>query len=336
MKLKDVGEFGFIDRIKVDALSRLEEDLVGIGDDCALFQVSQGRSILLTTDMLVERVHFLLDKMTPFQLGYKALAVNLSDIAASGGIAREAFISIAVPEKIEVADLEDIYRGMKALAVKYDVNITGGDTTGSFTDLVINIAVTGEIEKEQALYRNGARAGDLICVTGNLGDSAAGLDILLNHPELKAEFESLVNQHLTPEPHLKQGRLIAKSNLASSMMDISDGLASDIRHICKASEVGAEIEIEQLPLSRDYQKYAREHLNDPLKTALGVGEDYCLLVTLKRLNYDALSREMSANGYVLHAVGKITDSREITLKHPDGHTEQLQWGGWDHFKEKDV
>jgi len=336
MKLKELGEFGFIDRIKVDALSRLYEGLVGIGDDCAQFNVSPGMKILLTTDMLVERIHFLREKMTSFQIGYKALAVNLSDIAACGGIPREAFISIAVPEAVSVEELEDIYKGMKKLARESDVNIAGGDTTGSCQDLIINIALTGEVEEELVLTREGACEGDWICVTNYLGDSAAGLDMILNNPAEIANYPDLVNQHFMPYPHLQEGRLIAESGNAGAMMDISDGLASDIRHICKASGTGAEIYENQIPLSESFQRYASEYLQDSLKTAIGVGEDYCLLVTIQQKYFENIEKLLLSKQCKLFKVGKIIPEKQIYLITADGEKILLELGGWDHFKEQNL
>jgi len=336
MKLTELGEFGFINRIKVDALVRLYQGLVGIGDDCALFKVSPGMTALLTTDMLVERVHFLREVMPPYQIGYKSLAVNLSDIAASGGIPKEAFVSIAVPESVSVEDLEQIYSGMKELGRQFDVNITGGDTTGSFQDLVINIALTGEIEEGLALFRSGAKEDDLICVTGCLGDSAAGLDLILNHLDLKDNFPELIKRHFMPWPHIQQGRVIAKSKLAHAMMDISDGLASDIRHICQASELGAVIHEPELPLSDSFREYSSKFKPDYLKTAIGIGEDYNLLLTLPEANFPVLKKLLNEEGYHLFHVGEMTSERQIMLTDSKGRSQPLQIGGWDHFKEKNL
>ncbi len=333
MKLKDLGEFGFIERIKVDALVRTYEGLIGIGDDCAIFKISNGMSALLTTDMMVERVHFLREHMTPYQIGYKAMTSNLSDIASAGGLPREAFISIAVPENIEVNDLDELYRGMKDLGRDFDVNITGGDTTGSFQDLVLNIAIVGEVEPELALYRNGARPGDIICVTGYLGDSAAGLDVILNHNDLKSEYLGLIKQHFQPYPHVRQGRLAAKSRLAHAMMDISDGLAADIKHVCAASKLGAELYEDKIPLSDEFKKYRSELKPDYLETAISVGEDYCLMLTIAEDDFPKLKREFEKEGFDLFDVGRMTEEDKIVLIKSDGGREELEYSGWDHFKE---
>jgi len=333
VKLKDIGEFGFIDKIKHDALIREYLGLVGIGDDCAVFRVEEGKSILLTTDMLLERVHFLREVMTPYQIGYKALAANLSDIAASGGLPKEAFVSIAVPEDLSLEELLELYDGMKELARKFDVNITGGDTTTSLQDLVINIALTGEIEEDLALYRSGAKAGDYICVTGFLGDSAAGLDLILNHRKEMHNFPQLIKQHFTPIPHIEQGRAVSRSRLANSMMDISDGLASDIRHISKASKLGAILYEERFPHSEEFQKYLAEFNPDYLKTAIGVGEDYCLLLTVSQQNYARLKEVLNNLGHQFYNVGEMAEGEEIHIVYKNGRKAILELSGWDQFKE---
>ncbi len=225
---------------------------------------------------------------------------------------------------------------MKELGRQFDVNITGGDTTGSFQDLVINIALTGEVEEGLALFRSGAKEKDLICVTGCLGDSAAGLDLILNHIDQKENFPELIKQHFMPFPHIEQGRLIAKSKLAHAMMDISDGLASDIRHICQASGLGAVIHEPDLPLSDSFREYTSKFKPDYLKTALGVGEDYSLLLAVAEADFPVLKKLLNEGGYHLYHVGEMTKDQRIILEDEKKHREPLLIGGWDHFKEKNL
>ena len=184
MKLKDIGEFGFIERIREGCLIRDKNVIRGIGDDCGVFGTSGEIATLLTTDMLVEKIHFLLGAISPYQLGRKSLAVNMSDIAAMGGTPQEAVISIAVPDKVDLAFLDDFYDGMKSIAEEFDVNLLGGDTTSSPEHLVVNVALVGEVRVDEILYRSGAEVGDLIFLTGAVGSSAAGLDILLKGREI--------------------------------------------------------------------------------------------------------------------------------------------------------
>ncbi|MBW2133588.1 MAG: thiamine-phosphate kinase, partial [Deltaproteobacteria bacterium] len=235
MNLKDMGEFGWIDRIRENCLIRKDAVLKGIGDDAAVFQVAPDTATLVTTDLLVERVHFLKDAASPFDLGYKALAVNLSDIAAMGGTPREAFVSIGIPKDFTVEYLDALYQGMKHLAAEHRVNILGGDTTGSKTDLIINIMVVGTAPPEEILYRHGARPGDVILSTGFLGDSRAGLHLILEGiPLASPHLKDLVLSHLKPYPYVREGRFLARHGGVRSAIDVSDGLSSDLSHILKA------------------------------------------------------------------------------------------------------
>ena len=232
MTLKDIGEFGFIKKISSGCLIRPQNIVKAIGDDAAAFRSDAGQLSLVTTDLLVERIHFLRDAISGFDLGYKSLAVNLSDIAAMGGTAREAFVSIAIPEDCPIGYLEDIYSGMKDLAAKYEVNILGGDTTSSKIDLILNVAVHGAVAEKEMLCRDAARAGDIIFSTGFLGDSKAGLHLILNHIAADSdELKSLLNAHLLPEPHLHEGHLLAKHPETHAAIDTSDGLSADLGHI---------------------------------------------------------------------------------------------------------
>ncbi|MEW6114381.1 MAG: thiamine-phosphate kinase, partial [Thermodesulfobacteriota bacterium] len=188
MKLKEIGEFGFIDRIAPLGNIRAEGVVKGIGDDCAVVSIDGPDYLLVTTDLLVERVHFLMDWAPAEVIGRKALAVNLSDIAACGGLPLDAFISLAIPEGLDVEWLDGLYQGMRGLADSFRVNLLGGDTTGSKSDLVINVAVTGRVPRNEVLFRHTAREGDVIAITGPLGESAAGLDILLRKLQLPADI----------------------------------------------------------------------------------------------------------------------------------------------------
>jgi thiamine-monophosphate kinase len=307
--------------------------LKGIGDDCAVFR-SGSRNWLVTTDALVEGVHFHLETNPPFRLGKKCLAVNLSDIAAMGGRAREAFVSIAIPEDCELDYLDDIFRGMKALAARYAVNILGGDTTGSFTDLIINIAVYGDVPETEILRRDTARPGDAIFTTGCLGDSRAGLHLILDRtPADTPELESLRAAHLRPEPHLSEGRQLASIGGVRAAIDVSDGLSSDLAHILKESKVGARIRAEQLPISDSLRHYCRRFAKSPVEYALSGGEDYVLLITAAaERSADVAAAFATAFGRPLHAIGEITDSMAMELVGPDATTTPIAPSGWDHFK----
>jgi thiamine-monophosphate kinase len=334
MKLRDIGEFGFIKRIRRGCLVRPESVVRGIGDDAAVFRTEAGMASLITADLLVERVHFLRPSITGFDLGYKSLAVNLSDIAAMGGIAREAFVSIAIPEDCELAYLEAVYDGMKALAAKFGVNILGGDTTGSKADLVINVAVYGVVPEDQVLRRDAARPGDVIFSTGTLGDSRAGLHLILNRIEADTpELAALMAAHLHPEPHLREGRLLAAQPGVRAAIDVSDGLSSDLGHILEESRVGARLYAEKLPVSADLRHFCRRFGQSAQEVALAGGEDYTLLLTAAADRAPAIAAEFyKATGKPLYALGEITDTSRLELLAADGSAAPVTPAGWDHFR----
>jgi thiamine-monophosphate kinase len=334
VKLKDLGEFKFIDRITpgCDVGGRAHV-IKGIGDDAAVTRVRDGVQ-LVTTDLLVERVHFLRGTISPFQLGYKALAVNLSDIAAMGGTPLDAYISIAVPAEVPVEELDAIYDGMKELARAAEVNLLGGDTTGSKEDLCINIVVTGHAQPDEVLYRSGARVGDTILVTGTLGDSAGGLQVILTDPSISADASAaLLRAHYEPEMYLEEARIFATSGAVHAAIDLSDGLASDLRHVCEASGVGAVVDLESIPLSSDLEALCAATDADPFDLALSGGEDYRLLVTADASATADLQHEITeSTGRQLHSVGQIIHGDGIQIRRSDGSLQALSGSGWDHFK----
>ena len=331
MKLRDIGEFGFIERIKRGCVVRPDNVVNAIGDDAAAFTTEQGSLTLVTTDLLVERVHFLRHVTSGFNLGHKSLAVNLSDIAAMGGEGREAFVSIAVPGSCHVAYLEDFYGGMKALASEFDVNILGGDTTASREDLVINITLVGSVSPHEILTRSGARPGDRICATGFLGDSRAGLHTILNDIDA-SRFKTLVHAHLLPRPCLKEGRFLASQNGITAAMDVSDGLASDLGHMIRSSGVGARIEANRVPISQALLKFCHEFGFDPVDYALSGGEDYVLICTVAPEATEPISRDYyNKFGSPLHVIGEIIHGEGMTLVDPEGMDRPVVSKGWDHF-----
>jgi thiamine-monophosphate kinase len=336
MKLQDIGEFGFIERISAGGLIRPESIVKGIGDDAAVIRSPAGEVLLVTTDLLVERVHFLRRATSGFNLGHKALAVNLSDIAAMGGTAREAFVSIAVPENCDVEYLDDLYRGMHHLAARHRVNILGGDTTGSLTDLVINVAVVGTAAESEVLYRSGARAGDVICVTGDIGDSRAGLHLILNDPAAETpDLQALLEAHLLPQPCLEEGRFLATCGAVRSAIDLSDGLSSDLGHILSCSRVGARIEDRRLPLSDNLKVFCRRFGFDPVGYALAGGEDYSLLCTVAPEAADGVVSEYARRfGHPLYTIGEITPGGGFERIGEDGRIRRVASSGWDHFRSR--
>ncbi len=329
MNLEALGEFGFIERISHGLVVRPDDVVLGIGDDCAVTRGEGGLLRLVTTDLLVERVHFLLRAISFHQLGAKALAVNLSDIAAMGGTPLDAYVSLAVPGGVTVEQLDELYAGVRAMGSRFSVNVLGGDTTGARSDLVINVALTGEVEEERILYRSGARPGDTLFVSGVIGDSAAGLDALLKgraeHDQVGAE---LARRHHEPQPHVYEAQTIAATGLAHAMIDVSDGLAADLPHICERSHVGAEIYEGDLPLSPELVAYCARHGLNAHALAFSGGEDYVLLLA----GEPSLRDEAQASGITLFPVGKVLEAGRRELVRRDGTRVPLDGGGWDHFR----
>ncbi|MDQ7781322.1 MAG: thiamine-phosphate kinase [Desulfomonilaceae bacterium] len=333
MKLTDIGEFGFIDRISPLGAVRPAGVVKGIGDDCAVIAVDGPEYLLVTTDLFVERVHFLIHWATPEMVGAKALAVNLSDIAACGGRPLDAFISLAIPERVELEWLEAFYQGMAALAREHQVNLLGGDTTGSRSDLVINVAVTGLVGREEVLYRHTARRGDVIALTGPIGASAAGCEVLLNSAQLPERVaDVLVQAHLRPRAHVKEGRLLASSRGCTAAIDVSDGLSSDLGHLCKGSGLGARLYEDRLPRTAELTEAAAVMGRDPLVWMLDGGEDYVLLVAVRAAMLDEIMAMMEAHGCALHPIGEFVGEAGITIRRCDGTDLPVAAHGWDHFR----
>ncbi len=334
MSLKEIGEFGFIKKISRGCLIRPDNVVKAIGDDAAAFRTEAGQLILMTTDLLVERIHFLRDTISGFDLGYKSLAVNLSDIAAMGGTAREAFVSIAIPDNCPLDYLDAIYDGIKDLAARFDVNVLGGDTTRSKIDLIINIAVQGIVAPEQLLSRNAARPADVIFSTGFLGDSKAGLHLILNQIAADTEtLEALLKAHRVPEPQLREGRFLARQPGVHAAIDTSDGLSADLGHIVEESRVGARLYADRIPISQNLKDFCGRFDFDPVDYALAGGEDYTLLCTISSDRADEIAKAFEMEfKRPLFAIGEITDDNQITLCYPDGKTRPLTPTGWDHFK----
>lgn len=321
MKLKEIGEFGFIERVKPLFSDLVQANQMGIGDDCALISANEREDFLFTTDMLMEDVHFLRNAITPEELGYKSLAVNLSDIAAMGGTPVASFLSIAVPSDLDVEYLDAFMNGYRKLSAKYNIPLLGGDTTKSLKHLAINVSVIGKCPKGQACKRNMAKEGDLICVTGYLGDSAGGLQAILN----QIDNVYLMRKHNLPEPRIREGIFLAQSGAVHAMMDISDGIASDLKHILKASSVSAKVNVGKLPISQQLKKVSEAQGWNYNELAISGGEDYELLFTIANEQFEALSadyfltfgREISVIGNIVEGIPEIIwmdENKEVEFK----------------------
>lgn len=283
MKMQQLGEFGLIDRIR-KMTSVPDPSWVGIGDDCAVIPLSPetggapASDLLVSTDMLVEGTHFLMEDISPRQLGWKSAAVNISDIAAMGGKPIATFLSLALPKTLPEQWMQEFMEGYNGISEKYGAALLGGDTTCSPDRICINVAVLGTCPRGKARLRSAARPGDLVCVTGTLGDSAAGLKLILSG--LKGAAPRLMDRHYTPTPRVEEGLALSCLPGVHAMMDISDGVGSDLRHILDESGVGARIDTGKLPISKELQALCSEKGWDPKELALSGGEDYELLFTM--------------------------------------------------------
>lgn len=333
MHLAQLGEFGLIDRIKEGCLIRPERVVKGIGDDAAVLLSPAGYLILASTDMLVEGIHFTLDTATPFELGYKAAAVNISDIAAMGGLPEEILISIGLYPYQEVEFVDELYRGIKECCRQYGVNIIGGDTVSSPKALIINIAILGKVEAERVLYRSTARPGDVILVTGDLGGSAAGLDLLLDPRPVPADVAAaLRKRHFQPTPRVQEARVAVTTGGLTSADDISDGLAGEIREVTKASGVGAILYAEKIPILPAVREVAAIYAKDPLDYALFGGEDFELLWTCRPGAVEDICREvMSRCGTPVTVIGEVVPAEEGLSLIREGQKAPLPRGGYNHF-----
>ena len=326
MNLKEIGEFGFIDRIAARSTSG-GGVVLGIGDDAAVVTADPSAQTLITTDMLVEGVHFDLSFTGPFELGRKSLAVNLSDIAAMGGKPRFALLSLAIPPDLTLEFLDAFMNGFISRGERYGVALIGGDTCASRTGFVISVTLLGEQQHDRIVRRSGARPGDLVYVTGTLGDAALGLELLR-----QGEREgAAVNRHRDPLPRTEAGLVLAESRLASAMIDVSDGLLADLGHILDQSGVGATLFLDRLPLSPEYLEKAGRVTNDPLAFPLSGGEDYELLFTVPVNREAELPGISGALGVPITAIGEISDLPGLTIISPDGSPYTTSVRGFDHF-----
>ncbi len=326
MRLADLGEFGFIGRVAAKA-AVAPGVVLGIGDDTAVTSPTPGMHTLATADLLAEGVHFNLEWIDPYTLGRKSLAVNLSDMAAMGGIPRHAILSLAVPAQMSVEFLDSFMAGFIDQAARFGVSLIGGDTSASLGGLFINVTLMGEQYPQKVITRGGARAGDLICVSGTLGDSALGLEMLRSG---RAPWGSL-RRHLDPEPRVGLGLALAEAAIPTAMIDISDGLVADLGHIMRLSACGGRVELSSLPLSSEYRESLAGYAADPYRLTLGGGEDYELLFTLPAARVEEARILGEANGVAISVIGSVVAEPGITLLGEDGLSYEAPKRGYDHF-----
>jgi thiamine-monophosphate kinase len=297
--------------------------ITGIGDDCAVLRITPGRELLVTTDFSLEGIHFRRDWHPAESVGHRCLARGLSDIAAMGGDPVAAFLSLALPRDVPQAWVRSFIRGWMTLAKKYDVPLAGGDTAQSPNKILADIIVIGAAPKGKAVLRSGARAGDRIFVSGELGGSAATIAKMQANPKQKLNPRDYP-RHFYPEPRIKLGRILREKNLVSAMIDLSDGLSTDLAHICEENGVGAKIASALIPRAR-VGKPAREVAHD---LALHGGEDYELLFTVPQGKWVPAR----IAGMTLTEIGAITRTQKILLQDENGVTRRLPAKGWEHFR----
>jgi thiamine-monophosphate kinase len=338
-EISDLGEFRLIEKITADLPKRVSSTKIGVGDDAAV--IDRGNDVLevLTTDMLVEGIHFDMSYMPLKHLGYKAIAVNVSDVAAMNAIPEHVTVSIAISNRFSVEAIEELYEGMKIACETYGVDLIGGDTTSSLSGLVVSVTALGTTTKEKLALRSGAKPGDVICVTGDLGAAYLGLQVLEREkqvfmvdsemtPKLD-ENEYQVLRLLKPEARMDVVHAFADHGFVpSSMIDISDGLASELFHIATKSGVGVEIWDEPVPIDNSTYELAVQFNIDPATCALNGGEDYELLFTCSESEYEKIKKMQD-----ITAIGSVKKKEEglkfITKK---GNVFDLEAQGWDHFK----
>jgi thiamine-monophosphate kinase len=323
MKVSELGEFGLIDLLAKMAAGRDERLLIGIGDDAAAWQ-GDGSIELATVDSFIQDVHYPSGIVHWPELGGKALAVNLSDIAAMGGLPRYALVSLALPPETEVDNITALYTGLLRLAGEYGVTIVGGDTS-SAPLVVISITVLGSSPQKRLLTRSSAKVGEVIAVTGNLGAAAAGLEMLKQNLEFEAEAAARFGQaFFRPTPRLAEGQLLLEQGVKTAI-DISDGLLADLGQIAKASKVGARIEAERVPV----EPLVKAAFSDrALELALTGGEDYELLFTT---GAETIEKVKKAASCPVTVIGEISTGPEVTVVNDKGKPLELDRAGWEHF-----
>ncbi|MCF0176320.1 MAG: thiamine-phosphate kinase [Bacteroidales bacterium] len=315
MKLSEIGEFGLIGQIRSSFPA--PEGVEGIGDDCAVIPQQAGMEMLVSTDMLMEGAHFLLEDVPAYKLGWKSAAVNFSDIAAMGGDPVGSFLAFALPKCLPDGWVEEFMRGYGDISRHYGFPLLGGDTTSSPDRLSICVTVLGQAPRGRSLRRSKAQVGDLVCVTGTLGDSAGGLDVVLNSRERDSDAEHLLARHYMPSPRMAEGQALASTEGVHAMMDVSDGIASDLRHIMEESGVGARVDVASLPVSDALIRFCGRYGLDIFRLATGGGEDYELLFTMSP---DAKP------GIDYTIIGEITDGIELVW-----NGSEHDYSGFRHF-----
>ena len=337
-ELSTLGEFGLIERINQQFTPVLPQTIKGIGDDAAVIDTGSDEYTLVSTDMLIEGVHFDLSYAPLKHLGFKAVAVNVSDIAAMNGTPRQITVSIGLSNRFSVEAIDELYAGIQAACEAYKVDLVGGDTSASRSGLVLSVTAIGTVKKDKIAYRSGAQPNDVICVTGDLGAAYLGLQLLerekrefLENPNMQPQLEDkayLVGRQLKPEARTNIIYELNDADLVpTSMIDVSDGLASEILHLCKQSGTGAQIFEEHIPVADETFLTADEFKLSPLTAALNGGEDYELLFTIKQADYEKIK-----NSPHISFIGFMTnDPSAVEIVTKGGGRFPVQAQGWQHL-----
>ncbi|KYH30903.1 thiamine-phosphate kinase [Neomoorella mulderi] len=334
MDLKTIGEFGLIERLKAGAIVVPDKVIMGIGDDAAVLKGEGGYLTLASTDMLVEDIHFTLATATAREIGYKTMAVNVSDIAAMGGIPEQALVSLGLRPEQPVDFVDELYAGLRECGQRFGVNIIGGDTVSSPRAMVINLAILGRVEEGACLYRSGARPGDVLLVTGDLGGSAAGLDTLLSPRPAPPEAVVFARErHFRPTPRVTEIRAALPAGGITAADDISDGLVAEIYTLAQASGVGIILEAAAVPIAPATRQLAAIYQKDPLAYALYGGEDFELLLTCRPDKVAAVQEAIArACQTPVTPIGNVVPATEGITIIIDGKRLPLNPGGYNHFQ----
>ena len=342
-EISTLGEFGLIDRLTKSFRVTHASTIKGIGDDCAVLSCPEGNHTLLTTDLLLEGIHFDLTYVPLKHLGYKAAVVNISDVVAMNGTPRQLTVSVGISKRFTLEHIEELYEGLRIACEQYGVDLVGGDTSASVTGLIISITCIGEAKTDDIVYRSGAHDTDLVCVSGDLGAAYMGLQLLerervasAGRPDFEPDFagrEYLIQRQLRPEARVDVLAELRQLGIRpTAMMDISDGLSSELLHICKASGVGCRIYEDRIPI--DYQTaLMAEELNMNLVTAaMNGGEDYELLFTVPLTDHERVAQMKTA-----HLIGRITKAElGAYMVTRDNNEVEICAQGWNAFKAQDT
>ena len=340
-ELEELGEFGLIEKLTQKFELNNSSSILGVGDDCAVIEAGD-KVKLVSTDMLIEGVHFNLMYVPLKHLGFKAVASNISDICAMNGTAEQITVSIAVSNRFPLEALEEFYDGIHIACETYKVDLVGGDTTSSLSGLMISITAIGVADKGDVVYRNGAKEYDLLVATGDLGGAYLGLQVLERekevynaNPNIQPDLDGhdyIIQRQLKPEARVDVVKYLSELNVKpTSMIDISDGLASEIMHICKQSKVGCHIYDEKIPIDAKTSMTAIDFNLDPSICALNGGEDYELLFTVSQDDFD----KIKGNPHMT-VIGHMTNEKDgIYFIDKNGSAIELAAQGWNHFKDRE-